>query len=145
MISYSHSLEGIRPSHLHGFFVGWRNPPTAETHLQVLAASSHIVVARNDETGQVAGFITAISDGILSAYIPLLEVLPEHQGQGIGTELLRRLLKELDGLYMVDLICDPDKQSFYERFGLKRAPGMIIRNYERQPGNPSSSESDTDR
>ena len=136
MISYSDSLEGISPSHLHGFFVGWSNPPAPATHLRILRASSHIVLARNEGTGQVAGFITAISDGILTAYIPLLEVLPEHQGQGIGTELMRRLLKELDGFYMVDLVCDPDKQSFYERFGLKRAPAMIIRNYEWQLGAP---------
>ena len=38
------------------------------------------------------GFITATSDGALSAAIRLLEVLEAYQGQGIGSELLRRML-----------------------------------------------------
>jgi ribosomal protein S18 acetylase RimI-like enzyme len=75
----------------------------------------------------VIGFATAISDGVMSAYIPFLEVLPEYQRQGIGTELIRRLLGQLDGLYMVDLSCDAALQPFYERLGfiaLDRAMGQ---------------------
>jgi len=40
----------------------------------------------------VTGFVTAISDGVISAFIPLLEVLPEDQHQRIGTELVCRSL-----------------------------------------------------
>jgi ribosomal protein S18 acetylase RimI-like enzyme len=77
----------------------------------------------------VVGFVTAISDGVLSAYIPLLEVLPEYQGRGIGAELVRRLLDRLGGLYMVDLCCDEDVVGFYERLGLARwDAGMGLRN-----------------
>jgi precorrin-8X/cobalt-precorrin-8 methylmutase len=72
------------------------------------------------EGARVIGFATAISDGVLSAYVPLLEVLPEHQGRGIGTELMRRLLIRLGGLYMVDLACDEELAPFYERLGLAR-------------------------
>ena len=73
--------------------------------------------------------MTAISDGVISAYIPLLEVLPEYQGRGIGAELVRRLLAELEGLYTVDLCCDEDVVGFYERFDLKRwDAGMGLRN-----------------
>jgi len=56
---------------------------------------------------------------VLSAYIPLLEVLPEWQGRGIGTELMRRLLDRLRGLYMVDLCCDAELEPFYRRLGLQ--------------------------
>ena len=34
---------------------------------------------------------------------------------------------ELDDFYAVDLMCDPELQPFYERFGMHRATGMIIR------------------
>ena len=101
MIEYAGELTGVEPQHLDGFFVGWPSPPSPERHLEVLRRSSHVVVARDGE--RVVGFVTAISDGVLSAFIPLLEVLPEYQGRGIGTELVRRLLARLDGLYMVDL------------------------------------------
>ena len=87
-----------------------------------------------EESGRIAGFITAISDGVLSAYIPHLEVLPSYQGQGIGTELVRRMLEKLSGLYMIDLLCDPEVQPFYARCGMKPATGMMIRNYDRQSG-----------
>lgn len=82
----------------------------------------------------MVGFITAITDGVLSAYIPLLEVLPAYRGRGTGSELLRRLLQKLDHLYMVDLLCDAELQPFYERMGMRPATGMMIRNYAKQSG-----------
>jgi ribosomal protein S18 acetylase RimI-like enzyme len=134
MIKYMDSIEGCRPENLRGFFVGWRSPPSPEKHLKLLASSDEIVLAVDEETGKVVGFITAISDRVLSAYIPLIEVLPEYQKQGIGQELMRRMLKKLDRLYMVDLICDERVRSFYERFGMKSSCGMCIRRFDRQSG-----------
>lgn len=131
MISYVDSIGGITADKLHGFFVGWLNPPSPETHLKLLANSYKVILAIDDKTGNVVGFITAISDGVLSAYIPLLEVLPAYQGQRIGQELVRRMLEKLSGMYMVDLICDKKLQPFYARFGMKPANGMIIRNPEK--------------
>lgn len=116
MVDYTESLEGVGAEHLHGFFVGWRRVPTPEQHLAVLRGSAHVVLARDGE--RVVGFVTAVGDGVLSAFIPLLEVLPEYQGEGIGTELMRRMLARLDSLYMVDLCCDAELEPFYKRFGM---------------------------
>ena len=134
MISYTDSLARISADKLGGFFVGWPNPPSAETHLRLLQNSDHFVLALDEEIGNAVGFTTAISDGVLSAYIPLLEVLPGYQGKGIGRELLRRMLEKLKDLYMVDVTCDPEAQPFYERLGMKKATGMMLRNYENQAG-----------
>ena len=134
MISFTDSVEGITPDRLDGFFAGWPNPPSPETHLKLLVNSDHLVLAVDDETRNVVGFVTAISDGVLAAFIPLLEVLPAYQGQGIGTELMRRMLEKLSGLYAIDLTCDPDLQRFYERLGMKPSRGMTIRSHERQSG-----------
>lgn len=134
MIDYRDSTSGITADRLHGFFVGWLHPPSPETHLRLLAESDHIVLALEEDTGQVVGFITAISDGVLSAYIPFLEVLPAYQGQGIGRELVQRMLGKLHGLYMVDLLCDPDLQPFYARLGMRPASGMMLRDYNWQAG-----------
>lgn len=78
----------------------------------------------------------AISDGVLSAYIPLLEVLPDYRGRGIGTRIVTMMLDSLD-LYMVDLVCDDDLVPFYERLGLHRSSAMIRRRYDRQSGDPT--------
>jgi GNAT superfamily N-acetyltransferase len=64
---------------------------------------------------------------VLAAYLPLLEVLPAWQGQGIGSELVRRILAELEPRYMVDLVCDEDLVPFYERLGLSPHRAMIRR------------------
>lgn len=134
MIEYTDSLAGIEPAHLRGFFVGWPHPPAPATHLRILVGSYARELACDTATGQVVGFITAISDGVSCAYIPHLEVLPAYQGQGIGTELARRMLARLRRLYMIDLICDPAVQPFYARLGMRPYSAMIVRNYERQAG-----------
>jgi ribosomal protein S18 acetylase RimI-like enzyme len=129
MIEYAESVGGIEAGQLEGFFVDWPTPPSPERHLELLLGSDHVVLARDGE--RVVGFVTAISDGVLSAYVPLLEVLPSYQGEGIGSELMRRLLARLEHLYMVDLCCDADLEPFYRRLGLKALErGMGIRNRE---------------
>jgi GNAT superfamily N-acetyltransferase len=56
------------------------------------------VVALDSTTGRTLGFTIAISDGVLTALLPWLEVLPDYQGRGIGTQLFSRMLTELDHL-----------------------------------------------
>jgi len=135
MITYSDDLEGTLVEHLHGFFQGWPDPPSPAAHVRLLRGSSAVVLASLETTRQVVGFVTAVTDGVLSAYIPFLEVHPAYQGRGIGSELMRRMLRKLEGTYMIDLLCDAELQPFYERLGMRPATGMMIRNRARQSGN----------
>ena len=134
-ISYRDSADGLTVDQLRGtFFVGWPNPPSPATHLRLLQSTDHIVIAIDDSTDAVVGFVTAISDGVLAAYIPFLEVDPAYQKRGIGTELINRILAQLKHLYANDLLCDVELQPYYERLGMRRATGMLHRNYDRQSG-----------
>ncbi|MCL0065492.1 GNAT family N-acetyltransferase [Dehalococcoidia bacterium] len=76
------------------------------------------------------GFITALTDHIQSAFIPLLEVLPDYRNRGIGKELASRMLAELKGIPAIDIICDPELQSFYRQFGMVPSVGAAIRDYQ---------------
>jgi ribosomal protein S18 acetylase RimI-like enzyme len=127
VIAYETTVDGVRTEQLQGFFVDWPTAPSRERHLAALRGSRHVVLAREQETGNVVGFVTAIGDGVLSAYLPLLEVLPDYQGRGIGTELVRRMIELLEGTYMVDLSCDEALVPFYERFGMRRTVAMALR------------------
>lgn len=131
-IGYQTSLDGIEASNLSGFFVGWPNPPSPETHLRILAGSDAIALAL--DCGRVVGFITAITDGVICAYLPLLEVLPDYQKRGIGSELVRRMLEMLRPLYMIDLVCDERLVGFYKRFDLWAATAVCQRDFEAQAG-----------
>ena len=126
-IEYTTSLDGVEPAHLCGFFEGWPSPPEPERHLELLNGSYRVVLARENGSAQVVGFVNALSDGVLYAFVPLLEVLPPYRGRGIGSELVRRIFQELEDFYAVDLMCDPELQPFYDRFGMQRAVGMVIR------------------
>jgi ribosomal protein S18 acetylase RimI-like enzyme len=131
---YINRIDGITSDMLQGFFVCWLNPPNEQTHLKLLKNSSKVVIALEENTNQVVGFITAISDGVLSVYIPFLEVLPQYQNKGIGKELVNRMLKQLEGIYMIDICCDDDLVPFYEKYGMLKSNGMLKRNYKKQSG-----------
>lgn len=144
MILYTTSLDGLTPERLGGgFFVGWPNPPTPATHLRILQRSAHVVLAVDEEApgAPVVGFINALSDGVLAATIPLLEVLPACQGRGIGSALVRRMIEVLQPIYMIDLLCDRTLVPFYQRLGMQAVSGMVIRNYATQAGLPPGEDS----
>lgn len=135
-LTYQTTAEGITENMLDGeFFVDWPNPPSPATHLRILENSDHRVVAIRDD--KVIGFITAISDGVLSAFVTLLEVVPEEHNKGIGHSLMIQLMDDIGDIYMVDLVCDANLSRFYAELGFATATGMSRRNYEMQAGRPA--------
>jgi ribosomal protein S18 acetylase RimI-like enzyme len=134
VVTYSDRIAGITAQQLTGFFEGWPTPPSPETHLRILKGSSEVIIAREGE--EIVGFITAITDGVLCAYIPLLEVKGSHRSQGIGKELVRLMLLKLSDYYMVDLTCDSALRPFYVSQGMSALTAMSIRNRNRQSGRP---------
>ena len=61
MIRYLNATDGIRPDQLKGFFEGWPSPPTPETHLTIIQGSYRAVLALDEDSDVVVGFITAVS------------------------------------------------------------------------------------
>lgn len=125
-VTYDEGLDGLSETMSSGFFVCWPHAATPAQHLDILRGSSHVVTATSQ--GEVVGFINALSDGVMAAFIPLLEVRTDHQGLGIGSELVRRIFGLLAPLYFVDIVCDPEVAPFYERLGMQRLTGMAWRN-----------------
>ncbi|MGY0236117.1 GNAT family N-acetyltransferase [Longispora urticae] len=125
MIRYSTDTSDLRADQLAGFFVGWPAAPTPEAHAAALRGSHRVVLALDGD--RIVGFVNLISDGVLTGFVPWLEVLPEYQGRGIGSQLVHRILTEAVHLYSVDLVCDPDVKPFYERMGMIELVGMGVR------------------
>jgi len=133
-IKYTSDIKRILPGKLAGFFQGWVNPPDNSMHLKILKDSSHFIAAVDIGSDRMVGFITAITDKHLTAFIPLLEVTPDYRGRGIGKELVTRMLKQLNEIYSIDLVCDQNLQGFYEKSGFKSMTAMSRRNYHNQKG-----------
>lgn len=126
MITYRTGVGSVAPNQVSGFFVGWPVLPSAEKLIEVMDSSYRRVWALEGE--RVVGYINAISDGVLTAFIPWLEVHPDYQGQGVGTELRNRLVAQLEGMYSIDLACDEDLIGYYERLGFFSFTAMGKRN-----------------
>ena len=107
------------------------DPPSKEAHHKILKGSDHVWLAI-DPVDRVVGRITAITDGVSCAYIPHLEVVPDYQNEGLGSELVHRMIGTLKDLYMIDLVCDDNVSDFYAKLGFKAIQGMAVRHYDRQ-------------
>ncbi len=83
---------------------------------------------------QLVGYAQVISNRVTDAYIQDVMVHPDQQRQGIGTQLMERLLARLeaDGVYMVSVIYGEEAlRPFYERFGFYT---MLCGQQELRPG-----------
>jgi ribosomal protein S18 acetylase RimI-like enzyme len=131
---YAEDRVQVSQDDLAGFFAGWPKRPSASVLLSILAGSYCSFMARTPD-GRVVGVVSAISDGVLSAHIPLLEVLPEFRRRGIGSQLIRLVLARLDGLYMIDLCCDAEVVPFYRDLGMTEIGAMGLRRPAAIPSN----------
>ena len=102
----------------------------ADQLLEAIGGSWYAVSAYDG--GELVGFGRLISDGVLHALVVDLIVLPERQGQGIGSAILRRLVERCvaRGVRDVQLFCARGKRGFYEKMGFEArpadAPGMQL-------------------
>src|SRR5258708_36339030 len=101
VIDYTDDLTSVREDMLRGFFVGWPKRPSARQHLALLRGSYRSVVAVVEAAQRVVGFVNMLSDGLLTAFIPWLEILAGHQGRGIGTALVRPMLAGTGRFYPI--------------------------------------------
>jgi ribosomal protein S18 acetylase RimI-like enzyme len=127
MIEYHDTPHPIDLEQLARLFdsVGWKHRTRDPDRLaQMVRGSMYGVCAADGET--LVGYARAVSDGAFNAYVSTVAVHPEYQRQGIGRELLRRLVDGRDHVQFV-LHAPPHVHSFYLRCGFRAAPDMFGR------------------
>lgn len=67
--------------------------------------------------GALAGAGRALADGLDCAYIADVAVRPEHQGRGLGTEIIRSLVAAASGHRKIILYANPGAEPFYVKLG----------------------------
>jgi ribosomal protein S18 acetylase RimI-like enzyme len=107
---------------------GWERRIEDRARLAQLVDGSMFVVtawaSQPNGIEQLVGFARAISDGVFNAYISTVAVLPSFRRQGIGRELVRRLLDGRNGIRFV-LHAEPHVQPFWFKLGFELAPDML--------------------
>lgn len=109
--------------------VGWGaiNSKQAEAGLK---NSACVLSCKVEE--RVVGSARLIWDGGYVAYIADVMVSPKYQRNGIGLELVRRLLRftqsllQEDWSIMVVLVAAKGKEAFYEKLGFERRPTEVL-------------------
>lgn len=69
--------------------------------------------------GRLIGAGRALSDGVWRASIYDVVVLPEYQGKGIGSQLMRRIIQETN-VDVITLFAAPGKEAFYSKLGFRK-------------------------
>jgi len=69
--------------------------------------------------GQLIGFGRAISDGAYQAAIYDCAVLPEFQRKGIGTTIMKNILRRISHCNVI-LYASPGKEGFYRAHGFRK-------------------------
>jgi len=82
--------------------------------------NSHSLVTAWDDT-RLIGLGNTISDGHLVVYYSHLLVLPEYQGRGIGSRLMRMLMAHYQDFHQHILVADGRALDFYRKCGFQRA------------------------
>ena len=96
-----------------------------------LSSFYHIAAYKEDK---LVGYIDCISNGVTDAYIQDLMVHPEYQGQGVGSELMNRMIDYLKAnkVYMISVVFDESLKPFYERFGFYTMLSGQMETYENE-------------
>ena len=95
--------------------VGWNR--MEKEYINPLMNSYYHIAVYEDE--KLIGYIDSVSNGVTDAYIQDLIVSPDHQGNGIGTELMNKMIEYLKEkrIYMISVVYEESLKPFYERFG----------------------------
>ena len=70
---------------------GWeKRVADVERYRKMIENASRTVVAVDD--GRIAGFARALCDDVSNGYIGTVVVAPDKRGQGVGREMIKRLM-----------------------------------------------------
>ena len=98
--------------------VGWTAYTDDPQALKQGFQNSLLVLAAY-EREELLGIIRAVGDGVTIVFIQDLLVFPEKQRKGVGTALVKAVLKRYQTVRQIELTTDqsPETAAFYESLG----------------------------
>lgn len=100
--------------------LGWNSLQLTVSDLEKMCKQSwYAVYAYEDQ--RLVGMGRVISDGVITAIICGVCVLPSHQSSGIGKEIMNRIIDHCEKHRVIaQLMCAENLESYYEELGFNR-------------------------
>lgn len=114
--------------------VGWKRLSDRQARAAIENCLFNVVAYQDEEP---VGMGRVVGDGAVVCYIQDLVILPQYQGNGIGSMIIERLIKYVEDLteegteMMLCLMCAKGREGFYKRHDFMArptknlGPGMI--------------------
>ncbi|MFO0923035.1 MAG: GNAT family N-acetyltransferase [Pirellulales bacterium] len=119
MISWTHSLELIDWEKMEELYrLAPLGNKSAESLKTVFTNSRFRWFVFDGD--KLIGAGRALADGADCSYLCDIALLPEYQGQGLGREIVLRLLQDSRGHKKILLYSVPGKEAFYKKLGFHR-------------------------
>ncbi|OIK14272.1 GNAT family N-acetyltransferase [Bacillus sp. MUM 116] len=100
--------------------LGWNSLKLTVNDLERMCKQSWYAVYAFDEK-QLVGMGRVISDGVITAIICGVCELPSYQSQGIGKEILNRIINHCEQNKVIpQLMCVESLESYYKDLGFKK-------------------------
>ena len=99
--------------------VGWINYTSCPEMLEE-AYKNSLCILGAFEKEKLVGVVRVVGDGISIVFVQDILVLPKYQRKGVGSALMRAILKKYASVYQVELLTDSTEKSkaFYSSVGL---------------------------
>ena len=122
-----HKNSRVKPEEIEDLreAVGWDR--SAGIYEQVLQRHYAYYTAHS-ANGKLIGYVSVLSDGIADAFLLDLMIHPEHQRSGLGKQLVRRAVTDMEqaGIQCVQVTFNDHLEPFYAKCGFHIFRGGII-------------------
>lgn len=119
-VVWSDSIDAIDWHELEALYRAAPLGNKSAAGLQTVFTNSRFRCFARDESGRLIGAGRALADGADCSYVCDIAVLPEHQGTGVGKQIVSRLVALSRGHRKIILYAVPGKEPFYRKFGFQR-------------------------
>ncbi|MCI1615335.1 GNAT family N-acetyltransferase [Heyndrickxia oleronia] len=111
--------------------LGWNSLKLTVNDLERMCKQSWYAVYAFDKQ-QLVGMGRVIYDGVITAIICGVCVLPSYQSQGIGKEILNRITNHCEQNKVIpQLLCVESLESYYKKIGFKKFSVGMTKNINR--------------
>jgi ribosomal protein S18 acetylase RimI-like enzyme len=74
---------------------------------------------------KLVGLINVLDDGIMTAYVHYLLIMPEYQHTGIGKNLVKMVIDKYQSFLRIVLVAYDKETEFYKRCGFEIGEGKV--------------------